>query len=156
MHVLYVEDHEATVLVLQHRCKTVEIDVAASLFDAKARLLRDRFDVLLVDLNLPDSTGMATVRALMDYDVPMVVLTGDTSNEFRAEAWRLGVADYISKKHLLDVDIEDRLKEAHANYQRIKRRYSRLSFGNLDAMKSYISCPPFATISRSNRSLIVA
>jgi len=150
MRILYIEDHEPTAYILHDRCKGVTMECAPSLAAARRWLAVESFDVLLVDLNLPDSSGMDTVRALADYDLPMVVLTGDDSVEFRGEAWRLGVADYIHKDHLFDTDIEERLLAAHASYERIKRRYSSLSFAGLDLIKPYITAHPFASISRSN------
>jgi DNA-binding response OmpR family regulator len=150
VHVLYIEDHAATVFVLKEKYKALEIESAARLAEAKQKLAQEHFDILLVDLNLPDSKGLNTVKELVHYDVPIVILTGDSSSEFRAEAWRLGVADYIHKKELLDIDIAAKLKDAADNYERIKRRYSAISYRNLEAMKQYISCPPFAAISRSN------
>lgn len=149
MNVLYIEDHEPTAFILKDRCKGLSMENAPTLVAARTQIALGSFDVLLVDLNLPDSKGTCTMRAVMDYDLPVVVLTADTSPEFRSEAWRLGVADYISKDALLSVDIEERLRAAHENYQRIKRRYSSLSFANLDSFKPYISCPPFVTHTRA-------
>lgn len=59
-------------------------------------------DVVLLDLNLPDSTGMATVqggKALVG-DIPIVVLTGHDDMEFSLQALEAGAQDYLIKGNL--------------------------------------------------------
>ncbi|MBF0168831.1 MAG: EAL domain-containing protein [Alphaproteobacteria bacterium] len=58
-----------------------------------------RPDVLLLDLNLPDSTGIATIercRNLID-DVPVVVLTGLDDASAMKTAIQSGAEDYLTK-----------------------------------------------------------
>ncbi len=57
------------------------------------------FDAVLLDLGLPDSDGMDTLRKLQDKKpyLPAVVLTGLTDEELAVKAIELGAQDYLVK-----------------------------------------------------------
>ena len=59
----------------------------------------DRPDVALLDLTLPDSSGLATVRAMRAAmpEVPLVVLTGQDDDELALAALQAGAQDYLVK-----------------------------------------------------------
>jgi diguanylate cyclase (GGDEF)-like protein/PAS domain S-box-containing protein len=56
-------------------------------------------DLMLLDLQLPDLTGLDLLRKLDkdDYHIPTILMTGHGSEQVAAEAFRLGVHDYLSK-----------------------------------------------------------
>ncbi|MDZ8051470.1 MAG: ATP-binding protein [Aulosira sp. ZfuVER01] len=61
-----------------------------------------KFDVVLLDLHLPDSTGMDTVkeyRAAIP-DIPVVVLTGLDDEELALQAMTEGAQDYLVKDQI--------------------------------------------------------
>jgi DNA-binding NtrC family response regulator len=75
-----------------------EVTSASSLKEAKAALLANPPDILLVDLHLPDGSGLSLLEAFEPASKPEVVLiTGSASVETAVEALRLGVADYLTK-----------------------------------------------------------
>ncbi|MFP3975951.1 MAG: ATP-binding protein [Dehalococcoidia bacterium] len=61
-------------------------------------------DVLLLDLGLPDSQGLATLGEIQDRapQVPVVVLTGLNDEVVGAEAVRSGAQDYLPKSEAQD------------------------------------------------------
>lgn len=67
--------------------------------DAVKKFSAERFDVILVDLNLPDSEGLNTFRKLYKVasSTPMVVLTGMADENIAIEAVQLGAQDYLTK-----------------------------------------------------------
>ena len=70
-----------------------------TLAGAKAQLGEGHFDVLLLDLSLPDSSGQETflrMRAAAP-DLPIVVLTSAASESIGLEAVRQGIQDYLIK-----------------------------------------------------------
>jgi signal transduction histidine kinase len=70
-----------------------------SLADALQRLQKETFDVLLLDLSLPDSKGNETfirARAAVPH-LPIVVLTGIEDEAVGLEAVRQGIQDYLIK-----------------------------------------------------------
>jgi diguanylate cyclase (GGDEF)-like protein len=59
------------------------------------------FDVVLLDLGLPDSQGLETVERMVTAapEIPIVVLTGINDPELGVEAVQRGAQDYLSKGH---------------------------------------------------------
>ncbi len=62
------------------------------------------YDIVLLDLNLPDSSGIETVRRVngIDPPTPIVVLTGADDEETALQAIRNGAADYLVKGQFSD------------------------------------------------------
>jgi len=70
--------------------------VAASLKDAREEISRNAPDVLFVDLNLPDGTGLDLLEE-METIPETVLITGQATTETAVEALRRGVSDYLTK-----------------------------------------------------------
>jgi diguanylate cyclase (GGDEF)-like protein/PAS domain S-box-containing protein len=70
-----------------------------TLAEALSVLDRRRPDVVLLDLALPDSSGIATVQAIHEAapDVPIVVLTGNDDHAQASAALLAGAQDYLVK-----------------------------------------------------------
>lgn len=67
---------------------------AATREEARRELARSGFDVLFVDLNLPDGSGLDLLTAT---EAESIVLTGQASVEVAAEALRRGARDCLAK-----------------------------------------------------------
>ena len=102
--VLLVEDSPSDALVVEseltqtdgaHFC-VIHID---QLNAALAQLREQHFDVVLLDLNLPDSTGFETFLRLHGEatDVPIVVLSGQDDEVLALKAVQAGAQDYLVK-----------------------------------------------------------
>ena len=67
--------------------------------DALKQIKDEQFDVVLSDLDLPDSTGLATMRAILAAapKLPLVVLTGLQDDELGRTAIRQGAQDFLVK-----------------------------------------------------------
>ena len=76
-----------------------EIRHAARLGDAVEALERTEFDVVLLDLSLPDSSGMETVERVRTASsrTPVVVLSGQDDEWTALQALRGGAEDYLVK-----------------------------------------------------------
>ncbi|MDA8087643.1 MAG: PAS domain S-box protein, partial [Nitrospiraceae bacterium] len=63
----------------------------------------ETFDVVLLDFELPDSSGFDTPRRVQERcpEVPIVALTGHSGEEFAARAISLGVQDYLIKGRIV-------------------------------------------------------
>ena len=105
LDVLIVEDEPAHVELLRsllgrHPGHDVRCLTARSLAQARERLAAGGVDLVLLDLNLPDSTGLDTLRALdpMAPDTPpVVVVTGQGGRDDVPEAIRMGAQDFLIK-----------------------------------------------------------
>jgi len=80
------------------------VETAGTLSEATRRLSNGSYDVLLLDLNLPDSSGIDTVQKAQDTnsDASIVVLTGLDDEEMGLEAIRRGAEDYLIKGKSLE------------------------------------------------------
>ncbi len=60
---------------------------------------KSNINLMLLDLQLPDLTGLDLLRRLAKdgYRLPTILMTGHGSEQVAAEAFRLGVHDYLSK-----------------------------------------------------------
>jgi len=102
--VLLVEDNpgdarltiEALKDVGAHRFAVTHVERLA---DAQTRLRDEPFDVVLLDLSLPDAKGLSTVRRVegADPSIPIVVLSGFDNETLALEAVQAGAQDYLVK-----------------------------------------------------------
>ena len=72
---------------------------ARTLAEGIAAAQRDKPDVVLLDLSLPDSAGLSTVQRMRAalHNVPIVVLTGHDDNALDAAALEVGAQDFLVK-----------------------------------------------------------
>jgi len=70
---------------------------AGTLAEARAALARQRMDLILLDLVLPDGDGMELLTPETARDSEIVVITGYASIETSIRALRLGAVDYLIK-----------------------------------------------------------
>lgn len=98
---LLVEDDPSDALVIERmlRASSVHVSVASSLAQAVELVRRDPFDAVFLDLNLPDSNGLATLDAMLETArrTAIVVLTGLDDEETAHRALSQGAQDYLIK-----------------------------------------------------------
>lgn len=103
VRVLLVEDDQLfaklVANILQEVGSDFVVEHVPSLGSALACLVRDHIDLILTDLNLPDSAGPATVGFLRSVapDIPIVVLSGADDVQVAVEVIREGADEYIVK-----------------------------------------------------------
>ena len=110
MHVRHIDlllveddmgDRRLLQVVLRQLSATLEFTVktADTLAEGLDVLQGERFDLVLLDLNLPDSQGLGTVETLCraNAHVPVVVLTGLADEQVGIEAIKRGASDYVVK-----------------------------------------------------------
>lgn len=104
IRVLLVEDEAGDAYLVKtalKQSKDVEFNVtwSQSLSQAQQMLNSECFDVILLDLSLPDSEGLATVKLARccACDIPIVVLTGREDTDFALNALKAGANDYMVK-----------------------------------------------------------
>jgi len=105
LKILLVEDSPADSRLLWEMLRDsgiknrFSLDPAVTLKEAIAQLSSKKFDLVLLDLMLPDSAGLDTFRAVHKAcpDVPVVLLTGLSDENLAARAVREGAQDYLVK-----------------------------------------------------------
>jgi PAS domain S-box-containing protein len=137
--VLLVEDDSAFVESLRASLTDAlsarfELPQAGTLNEAFERVGREHFDMILLDLSLPDSRGITTFLELHRRApaVPMIVLTGTEDEEMALEVLREGAQDYLVKGQVTGrmlarliryaierKRIEEALRESEQRYKRL-------------------------------------
>ena len=104
LHVLLVEDNpdDADLLretLAESRGERVALVAVETLAEGLAHLDAAPVDLLLLDLSLPDSQGLATVTRALDHArrVPIIVLTGLEDDGLGVQAIHAGAQDYLAK-----------------------------------------------------------
>lgn len=66
----------------------------------------DTFDVIILDINMPERDGFETMEKLneLDYNIPVLFLTGAGSMDYAVKAINLGAYDFLTKP-IEDLDI---------------------------------------------------
>jgi DNA-binding NtrC family response regulator len=104
-HALIVDDDTDVVDWLQEvaRMEGFTVARAHSLRDARIELDRQRPDVLLTDLRLPDGEGIELVRELEKPEATeVIIVTGHATVDSAVAALRAGATDYLVKPADLD------------------------------------------------------
>jgi serine phosphatase RsbU (regulator of sigma subunit) len=101
--VLLVEDDRGDALLVEELIADADVDAdmvwAQSMADAEREIAAARPDCILLDLHLPDASGIDALRrfAEVDASIPIVVLTGLTDEHFGTSAVASGAQDYLVK-----------------------------------------------------------
>ena len=104
MKLLLVEDNPADADFLaaslrRQRASDIQIVNVPTLEQAISQLSLDKFDVVLLDLHLPDGSGLQCLDAIqaVDNEIPIVVLSGQDDEEFAVSVLNKGAQDYLVK-----------------------------------------------------------
>ncbi|HEY4294843.1 MAG TPA: sigma-54 dependent transcriptional regulator [Paraburkholderia sp.] len=102
-HALIVEDDPNSLSGLSAilTADGFSVDTATTIAEARAALTRFIPDVVLVDLNLPDGSGLDLLQHLPAHPpggaLPVIVMTGNATVESAIEGLRHGIWDYLLK-----------------------------------------------------------
>lgn len=106
--VLVVEDNRDDLEIITEILKIIgdsgiTVFFARSIAEAIAVINREKLDLILLDLDLPDSRGLDTLKAVkvVAPDTPVVVMSALSDRETAIAAIRLGAQEYINKQYLL-------------------------------------------------------
>jgi signal transduction histidine kinase len=142
IQILLVEDNPDDAELLQEIIAEAD-NTPCSLFhverlkDALICLSKNPFDVILLDLSLPDKQGLETVAQTYSTapDLPIVVLTGLNDQVMALEALRQGAQDYLVKgkidSNLLFRAIHHAIERAHT-LKRLRQSEEQLQRLNED------------------------
>jgi len=103
---LLVEDNPGDAFLVQEQLSQAgcffDVRSADHLSAAFDSVKHTQPDVVLLDLNLPDSQGTDTIRKMVQKvpNVPVLVLTGQDDEELALKAVQEGAQDYLLKSHL--------------------------------------------------------
>ncbi|MEQ8278624.1 MAG: EAL domain-containing protein [Deltaproteobacteria bacterium] len=157
---LLIEDDDADAelvgVYLVRQLPEWTFDWVRSLDDALCALEKNRYDMVLADITLPDADGLDVVLRIQNaVDAPpMIVLTGHADERLALETVRAGAQDFITKSQLDDRILKRTIRHAQER-QRAEQDLRRLA--NFDSLTQLANRSSFEervaqTVARSRRS----
>src|SRR5216683_6482313 len=134
IRVLVVDDDSLLRKLVTQQLVRADFDAApaASGHEALDTLREEDYDVVLLDIMMPDLSGLDALREVRKFEDPpeVVMLTADTSLATGVEAMRQGAYDYLTKPVTLDemeavirkADEKRRLVKQNASLRSVARR----------------------------------
>jgi len=127
MKILVIDDSkEDRDLILTHVKKmnkswNISIDECNCLRNSLEKLGSYDYDIIILDLMLPETDGIQTVEKIMEHlkkldkQTPIVVLTNIEDYSVGRKAWSLGIKDFLIKGEIQTQDLSRALKFASNN-----------------------------------------
>ncbi len=105
--ILLIEDNTVDVRLIQELLKkssdlSYDLESFSRLSDGINRLKDKDFDIILLDLTLPDSDIESTIESMLEYalKIPIIVLTGLDDKEIALNSLKKGFQDHLFKGEL--------------------------------------------------------
>ncbi len=122
----YVEDNETNVEIMRGillQRPQVRLEVSTIGLDGLAAIRRERPDLILLDMQLPDISGLELLRHIKQDDdvagIPVIVVSADATTARMQEALTLGATHYVTKP----VDIQGFLKTLDETLEAMETRW---------------------------------
>ncbi|MEA1916004.1 MAG: response regulator [Campylobacterota bacterium] len=102
-HILIVDDEEINIEIVSSILEAQEYQISSSLNgkDALQKLFSNKYDLVLLDINMPDMNGFTVCERLkkdsQTKDIPVIFFSAESDLEFITKAFNLGAVDYIPK-----------------------------------------------------------
>ncbi|MFX0003538.1 MAG: winged helix-turn-helix transcriptional regulator [Candidatus Hermodarchaeota archaeon] len=107
LDILLIEDNKADIRIIQELLKTSKefsFDLKSNprLSESMDLLKAKNYDIILLDLTLPDSDRESTLESVLNAtkEIPIIILTGLDDKDFALKSLQKGAQDYIVKDEL--------------------------------------------------------
>lgn len=129
MKILLVEDDDYFADLIQIIFEDIDIQRVRTLEEACEYLDSHCVKMIMLDLGLPDSLGIDTLKSLSKYQIPKIIVTSTHDN---GEASKFGIMDYIVK----DGDIFEIGCRIKFNIDKLSRRSCMLNISVFQEIKA--------------------
>ena len=113
--VLLVDDEAPIQHAFQRAFRTADITIrtASTAAEAIEAIRREPPDAILLDVHLPDASGLETYERIRQIDarVPVIMITGHGTTDLAIEAMKAGAFDFLLKPLELN-DVRDAIDRA--------------------------------------------
>ena len=163
-HILIVDD-EPSILNTLKKALSLEgysVDVAGGVGVAQERLAKRSYDILLLDVSLPDGNGIELLEKLRGAgnDAPVIMMSGHATVDTAVRATKLGALDFLEKpvstdRLLLVLENTQRLVRAEEEAQELRAEagYFEELIGRSRAMQDLSA--NVSRAARANASVLV-
>jgi diguanylate cyclase (GGDEF)-like protein/PAS domain S-box-containing protein len=98
----------------------LRLDRAETLAEARAHLARSHYDLLILDLNVPDSKGLGTLDAMRGAGALIIVTTADQDTDLRDQVLARGAYDFVHKSQLNRTSFERLMRLAAVQAETVR------------------------------------
>ena len=114
INILIVEDNLADAVLLKEyfkECqKNIRIDHVSRLVEAIQRIVKTEYDILFLDLSLPDSSGVETYELLkIHYNNPIIIMTGYPQEVY--DAYPENTPEFLEKGEITPSMLKEVIKK---------------------------------------------
>ena len=106
MRVLVVEDHKkiSSFIVKGLKAESYAVDVAYDGDEGLAMAQMDEYDLIILDIMLPEKSGYEVTKQLREYSIktPILMLTAKDELEDKVKGLDLGADDYLTKPFMFE------------------------------------------------------
>lgn len=160
LNVLLIEDNPGDAVIIKemfHEIPKTNFNIfhAIRLKDGEKLTKQEEFDIILLDLELPDSEGIATFYRIKKTapEIPIIILTGLEDEDFALDIVKEGAQDYLVKgqfgnkilarsiKYSIErKNIQRKLSESEEKYRiMVEKTHSGVFFVNSKNELSYVN-----------------
>ncbi len=140
--IFLVEDNPPDARIVEEHLKDSDSDSftiknAETLLQAINILMKESFDIILLDLNLPDSMGVETFERIyfVAQTTPIILITGIKDEHIAKETIKKGAQDYLTKN---DISTSLLTRSIHYSIERLKLSTELEKTKQLEVLKKEI------------------
>ena len=105
-HVLIIEDNATDIFILQMYLAKLRFmsSVVTNVFSIIDYVNQDKTDIIITDLHMPVVSGIEVIRQVrsVDKDIPIIVLTANTTEAARMDSFKAGANYYMTKPYTMN------------------------------------------------------
>ena len=135
MKILLIEDNKDFADFVRYTYPDENISIVNTLRGALEWAEDNRAHLIFVDLGLPDSRGLNTLKALNHLNSPKIVMTGEPNISW--EVAELGAVDYILKNS--EGGSQELLERVGFNIEKYRPRVRRFEPGVFEELKACLA-----------------
>lgn len=128
LNILIIDDDEEDFLITSEHIRNISngfsfnIEWCAVYTEALHKICTNKYDIYFVDFRLGAKTGLDLIKDALENkcEEPMVLLTGNGSNEIDVMAMKVGAVDYLIKAELNTEKLERCIRYALGRFEFIK------------------------------------
>lgn len=134
MHkLLLVEDNEVMRVLAANTLKEFSLSMSATLKEAQVLMQVNTFDLILLDIGLPDGDGLTFLNHLSNSSgaqTPVIIISGKTDIASKVTAFSFGAEDFISKP-FDPIELKARVAAKLKKIDQAKTNLDQMKIGDL-------------------------
>lgn len=130
MNRILVVDDEQSIADMVKLCLSKNGYICEAVYDgmtATEKIESNRYDLILLDIMLPDIDGYDLIEYIKQYDIPVIFVTAKTTVPDKVKGLKLGAEDYISKPF----DLEELLARITTVLRRFHKSENIIEVGKI-------------------------